>query len=1002
MASDLLLTRDEVLGGLPARRAAALLFLIESRTAHLVDRARHAMDRFRTEEADRERELAYVEAFALGREPPLKPTIQDLERFAPQWADLVPENPRLRAAVAHTLGQKHQFTARDVPRLRTALGLDLDAVRDAHQRLYKTPLESIYAEAPSLATRLRWARASMGTRLETLPPFWTAFALTLSETVGAGILALPIALATVGPLPAVMLLVLFGLVNVLTVAWMAETTARTAIIRYGGAYFGRMVKEYLGGAGASLLTLALLVNTVVGLLAYAIGVSATLANVTGVIGVIWVLVLFLIAGYLASQHSINASVATALVFGLVNLALIFILAGVGFAHIDADNLAHMELPGIGGSPFDLSVLGLVFGALIVAYFGHTSVGNCAAVVLQRDPTGRALIWGVAAAQAATIAVYAIWILGINGALSPDVLEGQAATALGPLASVAGPSVQVIGTLFVVLSMGSALTHKAEVLLSIMRDWFPRRSHPVVLLPKGQARLAFEPRHGEPGRCPRFVLTYLGLAGDQPRFRIQSQIEGRVYRADWTGAATWSGREACRNVLPAEALEQLDLTVAAITMDDRQVRLLVTTGMRMHFEGSWTTAGLDLASLLDVGGPGSEPDPDAALLRWMLRQGEVSLDAAAAWAGLDHHQMQEWLRTLVRSGAVREMHHDGGVGYRVTVARRRARHVPDGLHLDDTPATPARRTALHDLIRTWTARVSGWLHSDRVRTVLEYSPLVAIVPVAMWLVAHDRATFTGLLSLSGTIAVPVFAGVFPCLLLASSRRKGDLVPALVSRFLGHPWLIAAVYVFFLVSILLHGILVWQRPAERVLAVVVAIVMLVVSVIAIRQGALERRTVVTLREDRRPGGGTVFEVVSSGQYAAANAELAFSDGVRQVDGSVAFAGDLTRLQHVLARLSPDTPPDIKVWANRVLPEGEIQGLPAQLRLVCGKEQRRLDLGLAGGMALLLREGDPCSLEISLDQPASPAKEPKKARRRKRPADVHALLASTDAGATGAGGG
>jgi hypothetical protein len=48
-APDELFSRDEVLGGLPARRAHTLLFLIESRTAHLVAKSRHAMDLFPTE-----------------------------------------------------------------------------------------------------------------------------------------------------------------------------------------------------------------------------------------------------------------------------------------------------------------------------------------------------------------------------------------------------------------------------------------------------------------------------------------------------------------------------------------------------------------------------------------------------------------------------------------------------------------------------------------------------------------------------------------------------------------------------------------------------------------------------------------------------------------------------------------------------------------------------------------------------------------------------------------
>src|SRR5918911_3752732 len=90
---------EELLAGLPARRANALLFLIESRTAHLVARSRRAMEPFVTEEAAQERELAFLEAFALGRDPPLRPTIRDLERHATDWADLVARNPRVQAAV---------------------------------------------------------------------------------------------------------------------------------------------------------------------------------------------------------------------------------------------------------------------------------------------------------------------------------------------------------------------------------------------------------------------------------------------------------------------------------------------------------------------------------------------------------------------------------------------------------------------------------------------------------------------------------------------------------------------------------------------------------------------------------------------------------------------------------------------------------------------------------------------------------------------------------------
>ncbi len=221
-ASDELFSRDEVLGGLPARRARALVFLVESRIAHLVARSRHAMERFRSEETEREEELQFIEAFSLGREPPLRPTIQDLERHAPEWAALVPDNPRIRAAVAGLLGEKYAFAERAVPNIRRALGLGDEAVQQAYRRLYREPLATIHTARTTPTERLRWAWTHLADRLESLPPFWAAFTLTVTETVGAGILALPIAVAGIGPLPGIALLMLVGVINVLTIAAMAE------------------------------------------------------------------------------------------------------------------------------------------------------------------------------------------------------------------------------------------------------------------------------------------------------------------------------------------------------------------------------------------------------------------------------------------------------------------------------------------------------------------------------------------------------------------------------------------------------------------------------------------------------------------------------------------------------------------------------------------------------------------------------------------------------------
>src|ERR1043166_10150942 len=118
MAPDDLLTREEGLGGVPARRARVVLFLIERQAAHMVARSGQLGELLPGERAARERDLAFVQAFAMGREAPVRLTIHSLERYATQWAHLVPDNPTLRASLARLLSQKYSFTPAAVPGLR--------------------------------------------------------------------------------------------------------------------------------------------------------------------------------------------------------------------------------------------------------------------------------------------------------------------------------------------------------------------------------------------------------------------------------------------------------------------------------------------------------------------------------------------------------------------------------------------------------------------------------------------------------------------------------------------------------------------------------------------------------------------------------------------------------------------------------------------------------------------------------------------------------------------
>lgn len=457
-----LFSRDEILEGMSAGRGQSLLFAIENRTAMLVARSRRAMAWYRSERTDAQRERAFLQALADEREGHgrARPSIQDIDRYAPAWAELVPPDVELRAELAHRLGEKYRFTRDAADNLRSVLRLDDPETDAAHSRLHGTPLESIFAERLTFGERAAWMRAELAYRLENLPPFWTAFSLTLTGTVGAGVVALPIALAGVGPVPGALLLLLFGVVNAVTMAALVEAITRTGSMRYGSSYFGRLVNDLLGRVGSVTVTVALLILNLLAIFALATGFGSVLATASPVPAWIWVAVLFAVMLWILRSESLDSTVASALVIGAVNLVLIGGLVAIGLANVRGDLMASGGIPPFDGRPFDGSIVALVFGVILSAYFGHSSAANAAKVVLRRDPSGRALLWGSVSASLVAVVIYGAVVLAVNGAVPAERLQGFEGTAISPLAEVAGPVVLVVGAAYVVLAMGMVALNMA--------------------------------------------------------------------------------------------------------------------------------------------------------------------------------------------------------------------------------------------------------------------------------------------------------------------------------------------------------------------------------------------------------------------------------------------------------------------------------------------------------------------------------------------------------------
>jgi hypothetical protein len=954
MAPDDLFTRDEVLGGLPARRAAAALFLVESRAAYLADRSRRATDFLISEEAEERRDLAFLEAFSGGREPPVKPDIQDLEQFAPRWASLVPANPSVRATVAHMLGRKYRFTSATVPRLRTALGLDDEAVARAYRRQYGHEISAIYAVRAGPLGRLRAAWSALSARIDALSPFWLAFALTVAFSFSQAVLALPTGVASMGAGPGALLVIGVGLVNVLTMACMAEACARNGDFRYGRAFLGRLITGYLGAEASLIFSIVAALRTFLVTLAGSIGIGLTLAASTGVRAELWIAGLAAVEVYYLSRRSLSVTITTMLSLLGLNLGLFLLIMLFALGAIDPANLAHAAASVSTGAALDFSVLRLVVGVVVMLYIGHVYVIQCAKIVLPRDPSARSLIRGSVAGTATLIVLFTTWMLAVNGAVSADRLIGEAGTSLPLLAERIGPAVNVLGSLLVVVLLGMSCLRTTTILFNLVQERLPSRLRVTVTLPRRRETVLFEPRRAGGARLG---VRYLGLSEGHARLEVRVQHGGAVERVDVVVADTWDAGGVLAR--PGAAVPRAGtLTLDVVEAQPDALRVRVTTTMRVRMTGDWSPTGPSLAAVTEL------PAPLRALMAWLTRRGEATLAEIARQPAGPPERVDAILGALVTEGFVERIGEGPDSRYRVRLAPRRSRPLPPDVWaaLGEPPPADVARPGRRTRARLLAAR--ELLMSEVGQFVVSVSPVLGVLLVAEAMLLVGSASFAGVLGFGGVIANSLTAGVYPVLLLVASRRKGDYEPGTVYRVIGHPLFVTTIYALSVANLFVHGLVIYRDPWARACALVFGAIVLVVTVRMIRAGAFSARAVVELREDAREGGRGMLTVMSDGRPLAAEMTLSLPEGERTSRASAVAIPALSKLQAASVRLPAARARELKVWVHRVTADGASEAVPARVEIRRGSETEHHDLTLSGGQAVSRLTGAECSVGITLE--------------------------------------
>jgi hypothetical protein len=404
---------------------------------------------------------------------------------------------------------------------------------------------------------------------------------------------------------------------------------------------------------------------------------------------------------------------------------------------------------------------------------------------------------------------------------------------------------------------------------------------------------------------------------------------------------------------------VSLQLEVLDASRETLRLRVTSSMSVSYEGGWDSFGLHIADALML------PDQGQQLVNWVLRKREVALSDVVAYTGQDQQLVRARLSRLVKDGYLGEVLVGEEVRYRARLARRHRNTLPDYIWQVLTENGASQSDPQSGLgARTVARRIRDGLLGDRGRFVLAVTPVFLVFALSEWLLFTGSESFAAPLSYGGVITATLVGGIFPVLMLIAARRKAELVPGLVLRFLGHPLVVTAIYLLFVANLFLHGLVIWSGVIEQASALVVGLLAVAVTIVIVRRGAFTPRAVVELRHDQREGDTGVFAVTVKGEPAVANVRLQYADGERTCQEPAGRVPQLSLLRQAVFQLPATSAKELKVWAHVITRDGQSERLPAVVDISCGGEStRHFDLRLAGEQVLVPLTSSESTVQITL---------------------------------------
>ncbi|MFP4424612.1 MAG: aromatic amino acid transport family protein [Candidatus Woesearchaeota archaeon] len=268
-----------------------------------------------------------------------------------------------------------------------------------------------------------------------------AIATLVGCIVGAGMFAIPYAVAQAGFLTGLLIILVIGLCALTVNLYVGEVFLRTE----GNHALTTLASRYLGKKGKGIMKTAMILGIYGGLIAYIIGEGAAISSMTGINPLIGSIVFsIMMAGILFFDIGFLERVELLLVSFIGLLVL-----GVFFFSFGNINTTHLSL-------FQADQLLVPFGVVLFAYSGVLAIGEMKEELGEnKQKMKRAIVIG-SIIPIILYVLFSLLVVGVTGSHTTEI----ATIGLG---EVVGTHLLVIGNLFVIIAMATSFLTTAYAL-----------------------------------------------------------------------------------------------------------------------------------------------------------------------------------------------------------------------------------------------------------------------------------------------------------------------------------------------------------------------------------------------------------------------------------------------------------------------------------------------------------------------------------------------------------